>query len=255
METNVKNGHPAPGLHPYPSQTTVLHGCGLSSEWGSALPRSQQERSHTRTHQGQACSHSPTARLAVLTGVHTGHHHGPPPPLSPGEKQTLFWRSIILSWRSQGPWKSPSQELREATPHPLSRCPLGTSRLGMAWEYVSPGEWRGPLGPLTTDSLRSSLLHRPAEPRTHEGAGVSTSRAERPGALPGGQAGQDGGTTPATTQTRGGEELRPASSRKKPQPAWGESQSASPGPGPGRGRLCARLCSSLWFFSLNGGSW
>lgn len=208
---------------------------------GSALPRSQQERSRTRTHWGQPhrwgcspdrCPHWPPPR-------------SPSSPLPWRETKTL--REIHLKLEVPGPLEEPQPRTEGGHAPSPEQVPSGDQQAGQGLGVCLPRGMKGSAQPpLTADSLRRSLLHHPAEPRTHKGAGVSTSRAERPGALPGGQAGQDGGTTPTTAQTRGGEELRPASSRKKPQPAWEESQSASPGQG--RGRLCARLCSSLWFF-------
>ena len=250
---NVKNGHPAPGPRPCPSQATVLRGCSLSSEWGSALPRSQEERSRTHTHRGQACIHSPTARVAVLTGCPHWPPRSPSSPLPWRETKTL--REIHhLQLEVPGPLEEPQPRTEGGHAPSLEQVPFGGQQAGQGLGICLLRGMEGAAQPpLTTDSLRSSLLHRPAEPRTLEGAGVSTSQAERLGPCQGARQGRNGGTTPTTAQTRGGEELRPASSRKKPQPAWRESKSVSPGRG--RGCLCARLFQSLVFFSLNGGSW
>lgn len=225
---NVKNGHPAPGPRPCPSQATVLCGCGLSSEWGSALPRSQEERSRTRTHWGQACIHSPTTRVAVLTGC---PHWPPRSPSSPFPwRETKTLREIHhLQLEVPGLLEEPQPRTEGGHAHPLSRCPLGASRLGRAWEYVSPGEWRGLLSPLSPLTRCEAASFTTRQSPGLKGAGVSTSQAERPGPCQGARQGRNGGTTPTTAQTCGGEELRSASSRKKPQPAWRESKSVSPG--------------------------
>lgn len=182
---------------------------------------------------------------AVLAGC----PHWPPrwSPSSPFslEGNKLFRGPTIICWRSLGSWKSPSQELKEAMPHSLSRCHLGARRKGRAWEYVPPGGTDGGVqSPFSSDSWRSSVFHHPTEPRTHKGAGVSDSWAECPGALPAGQAGQEWGYNPNTTQALGGEELRPASSRNNLSLHGGRNQVSLLGPRP---RPWPPLFS-LWFF-------
>lgn len=191
MEMNVRNGHPAPGPHPCPSQATVLHGCSLSSEWGSALPRSQQGRSRTHTHRGQAHSHSPTTRVAVLTRC----PHWPPPwfPSSPfpWRETKALWEIHHLKLEVPGLLEEPQPRTEGSRAPSLEQVPSEGQQAGQGLEIcLTRGMGGGAQPPLTADSLRSSFLHRLAEPRTHKRAGVSTSRAEHPGALPGGQAGQ-----------------------------------------------------------------
>lgn len=195
MEMNVKNGHPAPGPRPCPSQATVLRGCGLSSEWGSALPRSQEERSRTRTHWGQACIHSPTARVAVLTGC----PHWPPwSPSSPFPwRETKTLREIHhLQLEVPGLLEEPQPRTEGGHAPSLEQVPFGGQQAGQGLGICLPGGMEGAAQPpLTTDSLRSSLLHRPAEPRTQGGRGLHQP-GRTSGALPGGQAGQEWGHNP-----------------------------------------------------------
>lgn len=50
----VKTCHLAPAPCPYPSQTTVPHGCGWNHEEGLAFPWSLQKGPYTCTYHGQA---------------------------------------------------------------------------------------------------------------------------------------------------------------------------------------------------------
>lgn len=246
--------HPAPGPHPCPSQATVLHGCSLSSEWGSALPRSQQGRSRTHTHRGQACSHSPTARVAVLTRC----PHWPPPwsPSSPfpWRETKALWEIHHLKLEVPGPLEEPQPRTEGSRAPSLEQVPSEGQQAGQGLEICLPrGMGGGAQPPLTADSLRSSLLHHLAEPRTHKRAGVSTSRAEHPGALPGGQAGQEWEHNPHHCTDTWGRGTQASFFREETSACVETIQAGLPRP-----RLrppCARLCLSLWFFPLNGGSW
>lgn len=132
MEMSVKNRHPAPHPCSYPSQTTFPHGCSWSLQRGRA-PVPTMARPDAQ-HPPWGCSPGRASTLATSLD--------PLVSLSPGGKQKLFRGPTVRRWRSRGSWKSPSQELR--VPHSLSRCHIGASRKGRAWEYVSP---RGKLSP------------------------------------------------------------------------------------------------------------
>ena len=164
-----------------------------------------------------------------------------PPPFAFPRKQKFFRGPTIICWRSRESWKSLSQDPRVAMPHSLSRCHPEASRKGRAWAHVSLGKWHGGgHGPLSAPTLRSSILHRPAEPRTPNEAGVSGSQAERPGALPA------MGVQPQHCTDAWGRGTQASLFQEPPQPAWREKP--NPSPWAKATAACFRVCSAFGFF-------
>lgn len=174
------------------------------------------------------CREGATHLHLPWTGLMPQHHaggavlaerpHWPPRcplPFAFPWKQKLFRECSVSCWRSQGSWKSSSQD---------PRCHLGASfgRAGLG--PVSPwGERNGELSPLSALTQRSSILHHPAEPRTPERAGGSGSWAECPGAPA-----CSWGRNPNAAQTLGGRGTPASLFQKPPQPAWREKPNQSP---------------------------
>lgn len=230
----------------------ILNRAGAGGGVLETLPSSEREWQCPRACRGR---HAPVpardrpdatapVRVAVLTGCPSWPPGWSPPLLYPQRETKTLQGTHHLMLEMAGQLEGPQQEMREATPHSLSRChlgPAGRAGLGNASDL---GTCQASQSPLSSDPQKSSILPRPAEPGTHKGAGVSDSWAKCPGAQPAGQGRQEWGCTPDTTQPLRGEELRTASFRNHLSRRGGRSPVSLLGPRP---PLFPPLWS-LWFF-------
>lgn len=169
----------------------------------------------------------------------------------PLEGNKPFRGPTVICWRSQGAGRAPAHN-REAMPHSLSRCHLGASRKGRAWEYVPPRGWMGSSVPSAL-THREAAFHRPGQPRTR-GAGSPTAGPSVLGPCLQARQGRNGVPTPTLHRHCGERKTQASLFQKPPQPARRERPSPSPRAEAKAWPPLFPPLFSLWFFSLNAGS-